>query len=218
MRALSCAPREESVRTSGSAGRGRLAGVTGLLTLLIVSAFPMPAAGAEEAWISERAASLRARAIRIRTVNPPGDEGPLADLLVAELAREGIEARAIELAGHGERGVRRAAVFARLPGSAGGSKPLILLSHLDVVPARESEWQRDPFGGQIEDGHVYGRGALDAKGVTVIQALTLVLLSRRADPLDRAIISVATPDEEARGQAGPAAIVRAHPALLAASE
>ena len=144
------------------------------------------------------AAEILARAIRIDTVNPPGGEAELARLYVEVLRDHDLEARVIETPS--EDGARRAAAWARLPGH-GRARPIVLLSHLDVVPADNRGWLVDPFEGVVAGGYVVGRGALDAKGVSVIQLLALVELARRA-PLARDVIFLATPDEEMGGRLG----------------
>jgi acetylornithine deacetylase/succinyl-diaminopimelate desuccinylase-like protein len=101
------------------------------------------------------ASQLLSQTIQINTVNPPGDERPLAELLVAVARREGLEARVVETPSQGsKRG--RAAAWARLPGT-GKRAPVVLLSHLDVVPAEPSGWAVDPFGGLVAGGYVVGR-------------------------------------------------------------
>ena len=82
-----------------------------------------------------------------------------------------------------------------MPGS-GERRPLVLLSHLDVVPANRAAWTTDPFAGTRRDGFIIWRGSLDAKGVTVIQLLALTELAKREVPLKRDIVFLATPDEE----------------------
>ncbi len=151
----------------------------------------------------ERAAVLLGQAIRIDTTNPPGNERVLADWLSAYLTGEGIESRVIPLP---DADSPRAAVWARLPGDGGG-RPLILLSHLDVVPADARAWTVDPFAGVVGGGYVVGRGALDAKGVTLTHALALVEAKRRGIALGRDVILLATPDEEAGGRGGAELIV-----------
>jgi acetylornithine deacetylase/succinyl-diaminopimelate desuccinylase-like protein len=150
------------------------------------------------------------RAIQYDTTNPPGAERPLAEFLAEVLEREGIEARVIPLPGPDST---RAAVWARVRGS-GQRAPLVLLSHLDVVPATEEDWAVDPFAGVLGGGYVVGRGALDAKGVTVGHLMTLVALARRAEPLARDVVLLATPDEETGGGLGAGLIARDHRELL----
>ncbi len=149
-------------------------------------------------------------------MNPPGDERPLAEFLASALHREGVEARVIETpAGASKKG--RAALFARVRGT-GAERPIVLHSHLDVVPSERSEWAVDPFAGVVEDGFVIGRGALDAKGITVVHLLTLVTLARRTNPLPRDVILLATPDEETGGENGAGLIVSQHASLLGGAE
>jgi acetylornithine deacetylase/succinyl-diaminopimelate desuccinylase-like protein len=158
------------------------------------------------------AAELLSRTIRIPTVNPPGDERPVAELLVERAAREGLEARLVETpSGDSERG--RAAAWARLPGR-GDRRPVLLLSHLDVVPANGEGWAVDPFAGLVAGGYVVGRGALDAKGVAVVHLFAMTELARRSVTLDRDVILLATPDEEAGGRDGAGWLVQRHPELL----
>lgn len=159
-----------------------------------------------------KVAEFLAELIRLPTVDPPGDEMEAAERVVEQLADAGIEASLIETPGEG-----RAAAWARLPGN-GRARPLILLSHLDVVPADPAEWQRDPFAGEIADGFVHGRGALDAKGVTAVHVFALLELAARELPLDRDIILIATPGEETGGVEGAGYIARERIDLLADAE
>ena len=158
------------------------------------------------------AAGLLSEAIRVPTVNPPGSEGPLAKLFVDLLRDHGVEARVIETPRNGSE-VGRAAAWARLPGS-GNRRPVVLLSHLDVVPAEPPEWLVAPYEGVVAGGYVIGRGALDAKGVTVVHLLALLELARRERPLERDVIFLATPDEETGGRAGAGFLASDRPELL----
>jgi acetylornithine deacetylase/succinyl-diaminopimelate desuccinylase-like protein len=170
-----------------------------------------PPSDRESPSVGERAAVLLGQAIRIDTTNPPGNERELAEWLGAYLEREGIESRVIPLP---DEASPRAAVWARLPGRGEG-RPLILLSHLDVVPADARAWTVDPFAGVVGGGYVVGRGALDAKGVTITHALALVEAKRRGLALGRDVILLATPDEEAGGRGGAERIVEEREDLLA---
>jgi acetylornithine deacetylase/succinyl-diaminopimelate desuccinylase-like protein len=172
---------------------------------------PKPRDTAQPA-VGSSAGEILSRAIRIRTVNPPGDEAPLARYFAELLANAGLETRLVPTPSAGSE-VGRAAVWARLRG-AGGRAPVVLLSHLDVVPAREEEWRDDPFAGVVRDGFVTGRGAQDAKGVAVVHLLALTELARRGAPLQRDVIFLSTPDEEAGGARGAGYLVRARPELL----
>jgi acetylornithine deacetylase/succinyl-diaminopimelate desuccinylase-like protein len=169
--------------------------------------FPDPVADPGNA-----AAQVLARAIRIRTVNPPGDEKPLAEFLVDLLRAEGIEAEVVETpSGDSEPG--RAAAFGRVKGN-GRKRPVILHSHLDVVPANPSEWVVPPFDGLVAGGYVVGRGALDAKGIAIVQLMALIQIARRETPLDRDVILLATPDEETGGQLGAGYVTRERRSIL----
>jgi acetylornithine deacetylase/succinyl-diaminopimelate desuccinylase-like protein len=159
-----------------------------------------------------RAARILAGAIRLRTVNPPGDELPLARYYAALLHAAGLEARVIETPSGASRAGRGAA-WGRLRGS-GVRRPIVLLSHLDVVPADPAEWSVDPFAGVLREGSLIGRGALDAKGVSVVHLLAMTEIARRAIPLERDVIFLATPDEEAGGRDGAGFLTRHHPELL----
>ena len=133
--------------------------------------------------------------IRINTSVPPGDVTKAADLLVGILEREGIVVTRFE------SGPGRSIVMARLKGT-GPAKPLMLLHHMDVVPADASRWARDPFGGEIADGKIWGRGAIDMKGPGVAQLYAFIMLKRQNIALDRDIILMAVPDEEVGGGLG----------------
>jgi acetylornithine deacetylase/succinyl-diaminopimelate desuccinylase-like protein len=127
--------------------------------------------------------------IRVRTVNPPGNETAGARWLQQVLAREGIPAEIFESSpGRGN-------LYARLPGN-GSRRPIVLLSHIDVVPATDSAWQVGPWSGVTTHGAVWGRGALDMKGIGIVQLMTMIALKRRGVPLSRDVILVANADEE----------------------
>ena len=135
--------------------------------------------------------------LRIDTTNPPGNETGAAEFLRARFAREGISARVFE----SEPG--RGIVYARLRGTGGkGGGAVVLLNHLDVVPAADDRWSVDPFGGVIRDGYIYGRGALDAKGVGVAELLAMAVLKRRGVAPGRDVIFLGTADEETGGKLG----------------
>jgi acetylornithine deacetylase/succinyl-diaminopimelate desuccinylase-like protein len=174
-----------------------------------------PPAAASGETRGARVAALLAESIRLDTTNPPGHEAELAEHLALFLRGEGVATQVIPLP---EPGSPRAALWARVPGTGRG-RPLILLSHLDVVPAEAETWTVDPFAGVVGGGFVVGRGALDAKGVAVTHAFVLAELARQgAAPLARDVILLATPDEEAGGREGAALIAGSRPDLLAGAE
>src|ERR1700760_1122417 len=94
--------------------------------------------------------------IRINTSNPTHPERPAAEWVAARLDEVGVESQIIEAA------PGRASTIARIEGSDSSRKPLLIHGHLDVVPAEPKEWSVDPFAGEIRDGYLWGRGALDS--------------------------------------------------------
>ncbi len=133
--------------------------------------------------------------IKIDTTNPPGNEIIAAKYVAKNLEQDGFDCTVHESA------PRRGNIIARL-GGTGGKPSLLLLSHLDVVAANAKEWSVNPFGGIVKDGFVWGRGALDMKGMTAIELMTLKLLKRNNVKLKGDIILVATADEEQGGKFG----------------
>ena len=155
-------------------------------------------------------ARLLSDLIRINTSNPPGNEMESAKYLAETLGEEGFDCEIFESApGRGN-------LVTRMKGT--GKKPsLLLLSHLDVVPAKHEEWTVDPFGGVIKDGFVWGRGALDMKGMTAIEVMTMKLLKRKKVKLKGDVILAATADEEKGGNFGVGYLLQEHPEKIEAS-
>ena len=175
-----------------------------------------------ELELSELVELLRAL-IRIKSVNPPGDELLVARYLEGVFAAEGIPATVVEpFPGRGS-------ILARVHGDGTGGEPLLLLSHLDVVPAELAGWTHDPFGGDLEDGYVWGRGALDMKAMVAMEVQVMRRLARAAraagrdpatDPipgLRRDVLFCSTADEEAGGWQGAGWLVDNHPEWLRAA-
>jgi len=199
------------------------------LFLLAMVACALPPGGGSLVWrlrgldypdpetnLRGAAGAILSRAIQFDTRNPPGNERALAQYLVDILRREGLEARVIETPS-ANPSVKRAAAWARYPGN-GRRDPIVLLSHLDVVPADESQWLAPPFEGVIADDTVVGRGALDAKGVAVVHLLALVKLARQGVVLDRDVIFLSTPDEENGGRDGAGYLAQQRTDLLHGAE
>lgn len=172
----------------------------------------LPAEPDWKAVTEETVAHLQAM-IRMNTVNPPGNELVVARYLQQVLSAEGIETRLFEPA------PGRAAVVARLRGS-GARRPVLLMAHMDVVGVEQDSWSVDPFGGVVKDGYVYGRGAIDDKGMLAANFVTMLLLKRnvldRGGVLSRDVVFVANSDEEAGGDWGMGWLLANHPELLEA--
>ncbi len=151
--------------------------------------------------------------IRMNTSNPPGNELPVARYLDSTLKAEGIETHLFEPA------PGRAAFVARLAGN-GSKQPVILMAHMDVVGVEHDKWTVDPFAAIIRDGYLYGRGAIDDKGMLSANLETMLLLKRnvidRGQTLSRDVIFVANSDEEAGGDWGMGWLIKNHPELVKA--
>ena len=137
------------------------------------------------------ATDLLQRLIRLNTVNPPGNEREAQEMLRAELEAAGFEC---ELVGATEE---RPNLIARLPGKADGRR-LCYLSHVDTVLADPAEWSVDPWSGELKDGYVWGRGALDMKGQVACEVAAACALGRNGWRPERGeLLVVVTCDEEA---------------------
>ncbi|MEO8337547.1 MAG: M20/M25/M40 family metallo-hydrolase [bacterium] len=147
--------------------------------------------------------------LRINTTNPPGNELETARFLKAFLAKEGIEAQILDTI---ELGPGRANLYARLKGN-GSKKAIALVQHMDVVPVTPAYWTVPAFAGEIKDGFLYGRGALDMKGEGVAHLMALVALKRSGVPLTRDIVFIANADEEL-GSTGALVFVDRHADLI----
>jgi len=147
---------------------------------------------------------LLRRLIRLDTTNPPGNE-----TIAAELLRDYLEAAGVECELYA-RVPERANLVARIPGRGDGPS-LALLSHTDVVLATAAEWQRDPFGGDLVDGEVWGRGALDMKGEVAASAVAMATLAREGWRGSGDLVFVAAADEEVGNGFGLQWLVDAHP-------
>ena len=132
--------------------------------------------------------------LRIDTSNPPGNEAPAARWLGGILERAGIEVEYVGIQ------PEREAVFGWLRGD-GSKRAMMLCNHTDVVPVEEAYWTKPAFEGLIEDGRVYGRGAVDMKGCGIMHLMTMLLLKRQIDAgevsLKRDLVFAGVPDEEA---------------------
>jgi acetylornithine deacetylase/succinyl-diaminopimelate desuccinylase-like protein len=172
-----------------------------------------PVGAAEPDWnaVTAQAAALLSAYIRIDSANPPGPTRAAAAFLQDQLRDAGI-------------GTQMLAPDAQKPiligrhkgqGSAAG-KPIVLLNHMDVVPADPARWSFPPFSGEIRDGVIHGRGALDMKGLAIAQLVALRLLAARGEATQHDLVFLAVPDEEVGGTMGGAWIAQQRPDLMEA--
>src|SRR6185369_15283777 len=146
--------------------------------------------------------------IRINTSNPTHPERPAAEWAAERLAEVDIDARIFEA----EPG--RASVVARVPGSDPTRSPLLIHGHLDVVPADAAEWTVHPFSGEVRDGYVWGRGAIDMKDMNAMTLAVLRNWARRDHRPPRDIVLAFVADEESGGVYGAHWLVDNHPELF----
>ena len=142
--------------------------------------------------------------IRVDTTNPPGNETAAAEVLCAYLEESGVSCELYA------RIPERANLVARIPGRGDGPR-LLFLSHTDVVLADPSEWAADPFGGELRDGEVWGRGALDMKGQVAASAVAIASLAREGFEPAGDLIFAATADEEVGAGFGAQWLCEAYP-------
>ena len=154
----------------------------------------------------DQAAQRLSEYIRVDTVNPPGNEIRGAEYFAKIFDQAGIK---YEIA---ESAPGRGNIWARLKG---GKKPaMVLLNHMDVVPADLKYWTSDPYDGAIRDGYINGRGALDMKGLGIAQLQAFLALEASGARLNRDVIFVATADEEAGGAYGAGWLAENHPEIF----
>jgi len=158
--------------------------------------------------LEQEALDLLVALLRIDTSNPPGNERPAALHCADELRREGLEPVLLEGAKD------RTNLVCRWKGT-GEAAPLLLTAHLDVVPAGDG-WTHPPFGGEIHDGFVWGRGAIDMKHHAAMSVTVLRALARAGRRLKRDVILALVADEETGCDWGSAWLVANHPELVRA--
>ena len=170
----------------------RICVISGLLAALVL-ALPTSARAQNGAidWprYQDMAVDLMQQYLRVNTSNPPGNEIEAAKFFKKIFDQYGIENEIFEFK------PSRANIIARLKGN-GSKRPIILLSHMDVVTAEPASWEVDPFAAVIKNGAIYGRGALDMKGEGLLHLMTMILLKREGPALSRDVIFLGTADEE----------------------
>ena len=160
--------------------------------------------------VGDEATRLLQDYVRIDSSNPPGDTRKTADFLAALFEREGIPVTRYE----SEPG--KAIIYARLKATVSppAGKAVILLHHMDVVPADRSRWTSDPFVPTIRGGDLWGRGSMDMKGLGIAHLMAFFQLKRQHVPLGRDVILLAEPDEEVGGAMGARWMIANHFAEL----
>ena len=159
--------------------------------------------------VKEEAVQILSDYIKAETTNPPGKEMAGARYLQGVLEREGFAVTVLE--SQPERGN----VICPLKGRD-GLAPLVLLHHIDVVPAEENKWKYPPYSGAVVDGEIWGRGAQDCKSLGVIELIALLLLKREGFQPKRDIVYMATADEETGGKWGVGWLFENHPERMRA--
>src|SRR5689334_20559824 len=149
-----------------------------MLALVVCSLHCRRAGGEESDPLLREAEANLVNYLRIDTSNPPGNESAGARFLQQLLTKEGIDARLV-----GDDPARQS-VYARLA-SGSNEKALLLLHHIDVVPADAARWTKPPFGGVVASGYIWGRGALDIKSLGIAELMAFINLKRRHLPLRR---------------------------------
>ena len=154
---------------------------------------------------TDEAVSLLREYLRIDTSNPPGNETRAVEFLSRVLEAEGISCEAAEaVPGRGN-------LFARIGPATGG---VCLLNHTDVVPTERQFWDRDPFSGDLVDGMIWGRGALDMKGMGILELVVFLLLKRQNVTLRESVSFLAVADEEAGSFAGASWVAENRPGWM----
>lgn len=156
---------------------------------------------------TREATALLCEYLRVDTSNPPGNEDRAVRFLTRILEAEGIPFETVESA------PGRANLLASL-GPPGGR--VCLLNHTDVVPVESEYWSVAPFAGEVRDGVIWGRGALDMKGMAVMELMVLLLLARQGVALRRGLCFLAAADEEAGSTYGVGWLAEHRPDWLAA--
>lgn len=169
------------------------------MILLILLLIPFLLAAAEPDWnqVESYAVDLLQRYLRIESINPPADVRQAAALFESELKKAGLEPKLYHSGPDG-----KVNLLVRLPGKDRSKKPLLLLNHFDVVPVDRKMWSVDPFGGALKDGFIWGRGALDMKGIGVQHLTALTTLKKYGIQPSRDILMLTTADEETNGTYG----------------
>ncbi|UQU61723.1 M20/M25/M40 family metallo-hydrolase [Couchioplanes caeruleus] len=164
---------------------------------------------------ADEVVTLAHELIAIDTTNPgtyggPGTERPAAEYVATRLSEAGYACEYVESGAPG-----RGNVVARLPGADPSRGALLVHGHLDVVPAEAADWTVHPFSGEVRDGYLWGRGAVDMKGMLAMTLAVARHFKRTGVVPARDLIFAFLADEEAGGVAGAQWLVEHRPDLFA---
>jgi len=165
--------------------------------MALSGALPAPATDPDWDRINQSAVDLLQRYIRIESIDPPANTAEAANFVKHFLEENGIAAKLYTSGPNGQTNV-----VARVAGRDRSKKPLLLLNHLDVVPADRMAWKFDPFAALIQDGEIWGRGTMDMKGIGIEQMMALATLNKAGITPSRDIVMLSTADEENNGTYG----------------
>lgn len=173
----------------------------------LLASIVLAAKAATPDWpaVEQHAIELLQHYVRIRSINPPADTSETAKLLQSEFAAAGLVAKTYESGPGGQTNL-----LVRLPGKDRSKRPLLLLNHMDVVPVDASRWKENPFGAEIKDGMIWGRGTLDMKSTGVMELTALILLKQLGIVPPRDIVFLSTCDEETGGVFGAGWMIQHH--------
>ncbi len=160
-------------------------------------------------FVKQEVTELLSQLIKIDTSNPPGNETAAAEHIRGLLVAEGLQSEIVESA------PGRGSLVARCPGR-GGRKSLLLMAHLDVVPASQEGWDYPPFEGAVDKGFVWGRGAWDCKGMVASEVEAILLLLREGFEPQGDLVLCLTADEEKGGNMGAGWMMKNRPELIEA--
>lgn len=178
--------------------------------LLLVCALPLRAEMPDLDKFAQQGLERLSSYLQIDTINPPGNESRGVAYLAQFLDAVGIEYET------GESAPGRGNLWAKLPAQTSDPEPgLVLLHHIDVVPANRDYWSFDPLSGEIKGGYVYGRGAIDTKGLGIAQLQAFLALHASQLKRNRDVWLIATADEEAGGYFGADWLIKNHPDIFA---
>lgn len=158
--------------------------------------------------LRELASTYLQALLKINTTNLPGNERLAANYIAGIFDAEGIAYEIVDSAPN------RASIIGRMPATKASGRPVLLMGHVDVVSVEPEKWEHDPFGGELIDDYIWGRGALDMKGQVAAEMAAVVLLKRANLPLNRDLIFAAFADEEAGGEFGADYVWKNRPDLL----